>query len=308
MGSRGRWPTAADLGIEPGQRWAYRATSSPLTDQVTEVIVLKVGTKRPARVQVEFVDDADEGRRAWVPPVRLVVRWPAAAAWVERQQKWQRVVALSSHVAYSVEAFACSEVLGAVDPTIERVGFEPDSYPVGVLVVRDPSVLDGLDDHCISSLNGAFVDGGVLVAPWPAALSLAEHLASQHSERIVEWVRDMAQRRLTATELARCGDDRKYGSNLSVREYYNRLAQGEATALAWCGRAVVGERSEVDELRAAVVQLDDTVRRLFKTLQESVRRPITSRTLRSIARQLGISLDAIQWAEPYRYVQPSKDE
>jgi hypothetical protein len=58
--------------VEPGERWAYRARQ---VDELVEVRVLRLGTQKPARVLVRFVDDAFEGREEWVPPARLKVPW-----------------------------------------------------------------------------------------------------------------------------------------------------------------------------------------------------------------------------------------
>jgi hypothetical protein len=66
------WPSAEDLGIGVGAHWAYRLKSDSTSAEVVEVEVLKIGTRRPARVQVQFVEDEHEGRTDWVPPVRLV--------------------------------------------------------------------------------------------------------------------------------------------------------------------------------------------------------------------------------------------
>jgi hypothetical protein len=43
----------------------YRARQ---IEDVVEVEVLKIGTQRPARVLVRFVDERFEGRQEWVPP------------------------------------------------------------------------------------------------------------------------------------------------------------------------------------------------------------------------------------------------
>jgi hypothetical protein len=50
-----------------GESWAYRARQ---VDDVVAVEVMKLGTQRPARVLVRFVDERFEGRQKWVPPAR----------------------------------------------------------------------------------------------------------------------------------------------------------------------------------------------------------------------------------------------
>lgn len=56
--------------VQPGERWTYRARR---IDDLVEVEVIKIGTQKPARVQVRFVDERFEGRQEWVPPARLNV-------------------------------------------------------------------------------------------------------------------------------------------------------------------------------------------------------------------------------------------
>jgi hypothetical protein len=64
---------AADgTAVEAGQSWAYRARQS---DALARVTAVRLGSQRPARVLVKFIDEAFEGRQEWVPPARLKARW-----------------------------------------------------------------------------------------------------------------------------------------------------------------------------------------------------------------------------------------
>ena len=51
---------ADSTGLEVGQLWAYRARAA---DPVTCVEVRRIGTARPPRILVKFVDDVYEGRQ-----------------------------------------------------------------------------------------------------------------------------------------------------------------------------------------------------------------------------------------------------
>mgnify|MGYP003606116134 CR=1 FL=1 len=75
-----------------GTTWAYRARSK---DSLVEILVLKHGTKRPARVLVRFVDPSFEGREEWVPPSRLKVPWVDVDAFRAEEARWDAVVSLS---------------------------------------------------------------------------------------------------------------------------------------------------------------------------------------------------------------------
>ena len=74
--------------MESGQAWAYRARQ---VDELVEVKVLRLGTQRPARVLVRFVDDAFEGREEWVPPARLKVPWDNVGDYRAREDRWERI-------------------------------------------------------------------------------------------------------------------------------------------------------------------------------------------------------------------------
>ena len=77
---------AEQHSAQPGESWAYRARS---VDDLVETVLVRLGTRRPARVLVRFVDDRFEGRQEWVPPSRLKVRWEAVDEFrgLERSRK-----------------------------------------------------------------------------------------------------------------------------------------------------------------------------------------------------------------------------
>jgi len=68
--------------MESDEIWAYRARS---VDDITPVKVLRHGTKKPARVLVQFEDPSMEGNEEWVPPARLKVPWEDADAYRARR-------------------------------------------------------------------------------------------------------------------------------------------------------------------------------------------------------------------------------
>src|SRR5262245_3014669 len=71
-----------------GELWAYRARR---IDDVVEVEVVKLGTQRPPRVLVRFVDERFEGRQEWVSPARLKVRWAAVDGFRKHEARWNRI-------------------------------------------------------------------------------------------------------------------------------------------------------------------------------------------------------------------------
>ena len=80
----------APASLQPGQSWAYRARQ---VDELVQVTVVRLGTQRPARVLVGFVDEVFEGRQEWVPPARLEVLWQDVAGYRAREERWDKIYA-----------------------------------------------------------------------------------------------------------------------------------------------------------------------------------------------------------------------
>src|SRR4051812_47720627 len=95
-----------------GDRWGYRARQR---DPLAEVEVLAVGTKRPPRVHVSFIDESFEGKEAWVPPARLKAPWNKAATWLAHEARWLAVVEAS-------DDFVDSPFEGAVELVFSQIG------------------------------------------------------------------------------------------------------------------------------------------------------------------------------------------
>lgn len=76
-------------GPAVGETWAYRHHGG---DPLVQVLVRSIGSKRPARVLIRFVDAEFEGREEWVPPARLKVLWRDVDAFIARERRWDAVV------------------------------------------------------------------------------------------------------------------------------------------------------------------------------------------------------------------------
>jgi hypothetical protein len=79
----------------PGEAWAYRARQA---DPLGEVVVMKIGSRRPIRVLVRFVDPSFEGLEDWVPPARLKVLWTDVEAF--ERPPTARLVRYSQRASY----------------------------------------------------------------------------------------------------------------------------------------------------------------------------------------------------------------
>src|SRR5436305_4290521 len=138
LGPACAWPGSTRLNrrtsMEIGEIWAYRARQQ---DALARVEILKIGTKRPPRVQVRFLDEQFEGRQDWVPPARLKTRWEDAEQWLAAERRWQAVMDASVHARESVEHKAAEFVFDR--PAAEEFIDGMDAYRYAVLTVTDPA-------------------------------------------------------------------------------------------------------------------------------------------------------------------------
>jgi hypothetical protein len=58
---------------------------------LVQVVVMRIGDRKLARVLVKFVDDAFEGRQEWVPPARLKALWTDASDFEAAEQRWEHI-------------------------------------------------------------------------------------------------------------------------------------------------------------------------------------------------------------------------
>lgn len=71
-----------------GEVWAYRARQA---DPSAQVVVMRIGVGRLARVLIRFVDCAFEGRQEWVPPTRLEALWTDVGDFEAAEQRWDHI-------------------------------------------------------------------------------------------------------------------------------------------------------------------------------------------------------------------------
>lgn len=58
-----------------GEEWAYRAKQR---DPLVQVQIRRIGTKRPPRGLIRFIEDEHEGREEWGSPAGLKTTWDKA--------------------------------------------------------------------------------------------------------------------------------------------------------------------------------------------------------------------------------------
>lgn len=243
-----------------GERWAYRERAAA---PVTQVEVVAIGTKRPPRVQVQFVDNEFEGRVEWVPPGRLKVPWAGVDRWLDIEAKYAAVVAASQGIDPAEEWAAA----WALEPIGEDIIETYVRREEGVSRIVDPArLVDLLDtEPTILEDDRAFTDeDGAVVVPWTVTRRLAERSALKHAENLLDQVdRDEAEARRDAI-YGRHYPDRKGGwftpPEVCARVDEETWKPARATLREWCGQEA---RERHDELAA----LRDEVRRLGRLIE-----------------------------------------
>jgi hypothetical protein len=272
-----------------GDAWAYRVRQS---GPLAQVIVEKLGTRTPVRIQVRFVDPSFEGLVDWVPPARLKVPWAQAAEFAARESRWEDVrrpaEAAAPHEVDAAEI--CFDKLVSSDlATIEYRAEE------GVVRIRDLPALAGLLGLPENQLSHelAFVEEGDVIAPWPITRVVATTVARQRPDELLRYV---------AQEEKKAQRDSTYGYN------YGRRGESHVSAeicaevdeengrpvrdvlRAWCGAEAVDRREELDALRAEVVRLGALTERAITELRRAGR----PREAEGLSRELGIPVEALR--------------
>lgn len=149
--------------MEVSEEWAYRARQR---DAVSRVRVLRIGTNRPARVLVRFVDDEFEGREEWVPPVRLKTTWDKVDEWVADDQRWEAIRDASWRDREDPELLAAQMVLDehkSLDCV--QTGYNRDN---GILFINDVTELSRQLDIDTAELTAAPTSFQLDDAPGPS--------------------------------------------------------------------------------------------------------------------------------------------
>lgn len=261
-------PVSHAEAFPPGTTWAYRARSK---DPLVEVLVVKHGTKRPARVLVRFIDPSFEGREDWVPPARLKAPWADVEAFRAEEARWDAVLSLSPD-GDTTETDAAQRVFDLLVP--EDVGELRwrDHY----LAVRDMQQLAsiaGMPVEKLTSHGDVFDDSEKgFIVPWPVALIAAQSLAQRQTDAVADAVdrdeREFQQEAIHGHHYGgRSGewdvppervvaDDDEYGK--PVRELLR----------AWCGAEAVSRLDELRALRVEIKRVGEIAEQAIRSLRD----------------------------------------
>lgn len=273
------------IELTVGGQWAYRQKQ---TEPVTCVEVLRLGTGKPARVLVRFIDEFFEGRQDWVPPARLKVPWEQVDHWRQLERQLSRVY--EANDASTDEINAWDTISGHLrdDRIVGSFGDSGD----GVLRIPDVDavVADlGLDRDEIAGDPVAYVDDdGWLVVPWRVTKKIVLRVAAKHADHLLD--------RIEAEEAeARQHNQWGYRSGSGwisaeiCAEVDQKYRPGRELARTWCGADANDRHDELVALRGEVHQLGLLMERAIIALRES-----GSPHAMVLERDLGIPVEALQ--------------
>jgi len=136
--------------VDIGEEWAYRARQQ---DEVTQVRIMRIGTNRPPRVLIRFMEDRFEGREEWVSPARLKTTWDKVDEWVADDQRWTAIRDASWRSREDPELRAAEMVLEVENLPLDCIstGYNRDNGILFINNVAELSRVLGLDPTELTS-------------------------------------------------------------------------------------------------------------------------------------------------------------
>lgn len=245
--------------MEVGETWAYRARS---VDLLTEVEVRRIGTKRPPRVLIRYVDDDFEGRQEWVPPGRLKVPWSRLGAFVDREGRWAALIE-------TIPTDQCPEYHAAihvfeelVDPALARIG---SNRTAGVGWIHDIEGLARLlhmDWRKLAEDPASFVESDSVIVPWAVTSQIARRAARRRPQIVLQLAdrleSEYSRRMLTGLTLP--STPARPAVHIEAEHYVRGLERPENRPCwhrlrSWCGAEAVAHHEELIALRSELARV-----------------------------------------------------
>ena len=277
--------------VKAGQEWAYRARQA---DDLVQVTVLRLGTQRPARVQVTFADEVFEGRQEWVPPTRLKALWGDVDQYRAQEERWNQIYAagLPSDDPREDAAQSVIELLLADDRA--EIGYRES----GAIRLRDPAALAAklaLDPGQLTGHPLAFTEDNALIAPWEVTELIVTTAARHNPQPILEHVaREERQARHEAIHgrwyPGHRGRDGFHVEPERCVESDNEYSRpGRELLRTWCGTDATDRFDELAELRKEVRRVGEIAQSAINALRTVGRQAEAAR----LQRDLGTPLDVL---------------
>lgn len=246
--------------VEIGEHWGYRARG---VEPLVEIEVIRIGTKRPPRALIRFVDDQHEGREQWVPPGRLKVPWEEASEFMASEARWERV---DTHPGLNdtPEEYAIEEVFKLL---IDGALAEPFYSRPGVTSISDVRGLAAyleVDEGLLRAAPESFEEEECLIVPWATTEMIVRTACRLHPEPVLHKVdKDEANAQKDATHGRWAHDTRRTlewfiepGEAATRDRDFAFGAPCREVLRHWCGNEAVARQDELKALREEVVRLD----------------------------------------------------
>ncbi len=256
---------------------------------------MRVGTAKPLRVQIRFVDDVYEGKQDWVPPARLKVTWSDIDSWLAREQRWEAVRSASWHVSDTPENWAAEYVLSELGDLGVELGFNQN---VGVLMASDVNSLAEKIGLSVSELTeeplAFFDDDGTYVAPWSTAHKVVLLAAPLVADKVLAYVRREEDKKRDRAMHGEYYEFRKGESHFipaeQCAEIDARWQPSYELAREWCGAEPRRRFDELVALREEVARIGGIAERAIRSLEAAG----DQRKANELKRELGIPLDQLR--------------
>jgi hypothetical protein len=281
--------------MEPGDSWAYRARQ---VDPLVEVFVVRLGTQKPARVLVRFVDDEFEGREEWVPPARLKVPWSEVEEYRVREKRWDRLYATGLDRDDPREDAALQVLELLIGNEVASIGYRQG----GAISICQPEALANQLGLGVEQLTGhpdSFAEDGVVIAPWEVTELVVRTAAEQSPERIMQCV--WAEERKARYEaihghylLTTRGKETYISPERSVEFDTDYLKPRREVLRSWCGVQAVERFDELVELRREIKRVGDVALSAIAALRAAGHVSQASR----LERELGTPVEMLRTDQP----------
>lgn len=272
--------------MEPGQSWAYRARR---IDDLVEVVVVRPGTQKPARVLVRFVDDRFEGREEWVPPTRLKVPWSEVDTLRTHEARWDAI--------YAAGPYEDDPKIDAAERVLELV-FDDDNAVVGYreggsIRIKDPARLAsdlGLAEQQLTGHRLCFVEDDVTIAPWEVTELVVTTVARLHPEPILEHLTAEERRARHEAIHGRWSSGYRRGERRFIEPEH--CVESDATYYKperevlrlWCGPDASERFDELIELRKEIRRVGDVAQAAIDALDAAGAHETATRLQRSLGK------------------------
>lgn len=274
-----------DLAV--GGTWTYRPSGS---STFHEARVVSIGTRRPARVRIELVDDRWQGERRWVSPARLEVRWDDRHEFMELDRKIRAVTVWRPE---QLDRRTAEHVFISLVP-LEVAEFNADS--AGTSVVHDVPALARLTGLTQDELRAepAFLHDQELTVPWPTTERIGRAVAARYPTKLLSRIereeREASENALHGVTLTDFeGEDHHLGP-VEVRERFEQRQKPHLDKL----REWIGIERAVDllERRELLVRLGKVASVATESLD--VLEPSQKRIVGRLRAELARALDGVE--------------